>query len=103
MGAICAGATEKQIALATKYAECLGLAFQIVDDILDVTSTTEELGKPVGSDAQQNKMTYVTLVGLEKAKLKAKDLTGKALEILGEFENSGFMAELTEMLLSRKK
>lgn len=103
MGAICAGATEKQMALATEYAECLGLAFQIVDDILDVTSTTEELGKPVGSDAQQNKMTYVTLVGLEKAKLKAKDLTGKALEILGEFENSGFMAELTEMLLSRKK
>lgn len=103
MGAICAGATKEQIALATRYAECLGLVFQIVDDILDVTGTAEELGKPIGSDVQQNKTTYVTLLGLEKAKLKAEELTREALEILDEFENSGFMSELTKMLLSRKK
>ena len=67
MGCIAANATDEQIKAADTYGSYLGLAFQIVDDILDVTSTTDVLGKPVGSDAEENKVTFVTLLGLEAA------------------------------------
>lgn len=101
MGCILAGADEYIIKQATIYAEKIGLAFQIVDDILDVTSTFEKLGKPISSDKRQNKTTYVTLFGLEKAKNEAKRLTDEALCILDSFENSGFLKDLTLMLLDR--
>lgn len=88
---------------ADRYAQCMGLAFQITDDILDVTSSTEILGKPVGSDALQNKTTYVTLAGIENAAKEAERLTKLALDALGNFENNEFLTDLTNMLLGRKK
>lgn len=74
MGCIAAGADEEKISAARAYAHDVGLAFQIVDDILDITSTVEELGKPIGSDAQQEKTTSVTLLGLDKARELAKNI-----------------------------
>lgn len=103
MGCIAAGADKDKISAATAYAHDLGLAFQIVDDILDVTSTSEELGKPVGSDEEQNKTTSVTLLGLEKAKELAKKYTCGAEKALTEFDDTVFLNKLTDLLLSRKK
>lgn len=102
MGCICAGADNDTIAAAAEYGYRLGLAFQIIDDILDVTSTTEELGKPVGSDSEENKTTFVTLYGVEKAKEIAEQITGEAMALLEKFSNNDFLRELTEMLLCRK-
>ncbi len=101
MGCIAAGASEKQIKAAEEYASSLGLAFQIIDDILDVTADEKLLGKPVGSDAEENKTTFVTLFGINEAKAEAKRLTEKALKILDEFDNSEFLKGLTEYLLVR--
>lgn len=103
MGCIAAGADKKKISAATAYAHDLGLAFQIVDDILDVTSTSEELGKPVGSDEEQNKTTSITLLGLEKAKELAEKYTHGAENALAEFDDTEFLKKLTDLLLSRKK
>ncbi|MBR6336183.1 MAG: polyprenyl synthetase family protein, partial [Ruminococcus sp.] len=94
------GDIEKSAA-ASGYAERLGKAFQIVDDILDVTGSFEELGKPIGSDEEQGKSTYVSLLGLEKAKDKARELTEEALSFLDGFEDNGFLKELTTELLTR--
>ncbi|MBQ8298030.1 MAG: polyprenyl synthetase family protein [Ruminococcus sp.] len=102
MGGICAGASENQLKTAAEYAYRLGLAFQIIDDILDVTSTAEVLGKPIGSDEAENKTTFVTLYGVEKAQEIASGITDEAMELLNEFENNDFLRELTEMLLKRK-
>lgn len=103
MGGICAGASEKQLEIAAEYAFRLGLSFQIIDDILDVTSSAEILGKPIGSDAEENKTTFVTLYGVEKAQEIASEITDEAMKQLDKFENSSFLRELTEMLLKRKK
>ncbi len=102
MGCICAGADSKTVEAAAEYGYRLGLAFQIIDDILDVTSTTEELGKPVGSDSEENKTTFVTLYGVEKAQEIAGNITGEAMSLLEKFGNNDFLRELTEMLLCRK-
>ena len=102
MGAICAGASDEKISIAAEYAYKLGLAFQIIDDILDVTSTAEVLGKPIGSDAQENKTTFVTLYGVEKAQEIASEITDEAMQLLSEFGDNSFLRELTEMLLRRK-
>lgn len=102
-GCIAAGADEYTIQNAAMYAEKLGLAFQIVDDILDVTGDEKVFGKPIGSDAESRKTTYVTLYGLEKAHEKAEVLTNEALEILSNWENSDFIKELTKKLLNRNK
>ena len=103
MGCICAGAGEEKIKSAADFGFKLGLAFQIIDDILDVTSTTEELGKPVGSDEEENKTTFVTLYGVEKAQEIANAVTDEALGCLEAFGNDEFLVTLTEMLLKRKK
>ncbi|WP_049962748.1 polyprenyl synthetase family protein [Ruminococcus sp. HUN007] len=103
MGCIAAGASEEMINRADEYAKKIGLAFQIIDDILDVTSTTEELGKPVGSDEENNKTTFVTVMGIEKAKEEADRLTAEALDLLDGFEDSGFLKALTNELLDRRK
>ncbi|MBE6861277.1 MAG: polyprenyl synthetase family protein [Ruminococcus sp.] len=103
MGCICAGADKKLIEAASEYAFRLGLAFQIIDDILDVTSTAEELGKPIGSDAEENKTTFVTLFGVEKAQKIAAEITDEAMKLLENFDNNDFLVELTEMLLKRTK
>lgn len=101
MGVILSGKYEK-IPAAAEYASALGRAFQIVDDILDVTSTFEELGKPIGSDGQQNKCTYVSLLGLERSYEEAEKLTDLALKSLEAFDDNGFMCELTSELLDRR-
>ena len=103
MGCIAAGASEEKIQLADEYAKKIGLAFQIIDDILDVTSTTEELGKPVGSDEENNKTTFVTVMGIEKAKEEADRLTGEAMALLENFDGSDFLKALTMELLDRRK
>ncbi|MDE5854652.1 MAG: polyprenyl synthetase family protein, partial [Ruminococcus sp.] len=103
MGAICADASNDTIRAAAEYGLRLGLAFQIIDDILDITSTTEELGKPVNSDTEQNKTTFVSLYGIEKARQMADKATSEALEWLDAVENNKFLKELTEFLLRRTK
>lgn len=103
MGGICAGASDKQLETAAEFAFRLGLAFQIIDDILDVTSSSDVLGKPIGSDAEENKTTFVTLYGVEKAQEIASEITDEAMKLLDEFENNAFLRDLTEMLLKREK
>lgn len=102
-GAILAGANEEQIKNAETYAEKLGFAFQIIDDILDATGDEAVLGKPVGSDDKNGKITYAKKVGIENARIKAKELTKEALDTLELFEgDTTFLKELTEFLLERE-
>ncbi len=104
LGCIAAGADDNKLEAARVYAENLGIAFQIVDDILDVTSDEATLGKPVGSDAENCKNTYVSLLGLEEAKKIAAELTRKAIDALGVFgSESEFLVSLSKKLLSRNK
>ncbi len=103
MGCIAADADEKKIEAATEYASKIGQAFQIVDDILDVTGDEKDLGKPIGSDKESGKSTYYTLLGLEKAQEYADRLTDEAVEALGIFgEESEFLKGLAFMLARRK-
>ncbi len=102
VGAVLAGATKAQLDALERYADNLGQAFQITDDILDVTSDSETLGKPVGSDAEQNKSTYVSLLGLEAAKEKATECTAQALWALAVFgDDAAFLRQIAERLLTR--
>lgn len=103
MGAICADASTETIRAAAEYGLRLGLAFQIIDDILDITSTTEELGKPINSDAENNKTTFVSLYGIEKARKMADKVTSEAMEWLDTVEDNEFLKEFTEHLLRRTK
>lgn len=102
-GAISAGADKVAIENARVYATKMGLAFQIIDDILDVTGDESSLGKPIGSDSENCKCTYVTLTGLENAEKKANELTNSSLEILDGFDDNEFLKQLTQKLLNRKK
>ena len=104
IGAILAGANKNCIEAMEEVAENVGFAFQIRDDILDVTSTDEELGKPAGSDAKNNKVTYVTLKGLEESQKDVEKYTDKAVDILNELPySSDFLNELVLWLAGRKK
>ncbi len=104
IGAVLAGADEKSVAAMEKAAYNIGIAFQIQDDILDVTSTTEVLGKPVGSDEKNSKLTYVALHGLEESKEEVKNLSKEALLFLSSFENRNeFLEELVNSLITREK
>lgn len=104
IGALLAGADEEQTALIEKCAYDIGIAFQIQDDILDVTSSMEVLGKPVGSDEKNNKITYVTIHGLELSKEKTAELSGEAIRILASFPKRNlFLEKLVEQLIYRKK
>ena len=94
---------ERYAALAEEYAEDLGLAFQIIDDILDVTSSAEVLGKPVGVDEKLDKHTYVRTFGLGRAEDAAGEYTRKAVEALKGYPDSEFVKNITMLLLSRKK
>ena len=102
LGCLAAGADSKKLAAASGFAYHLGIAFQIKDDILDVTGDEKALGKHVGSDMENNKTTYVSMVGLEKAQRDVETLTKKAVEYLGEFENNDFLRDLAEYLVSRE-
>lgn len=100
MGCIIGGASSTQLECATRYAHCIGIAFQIVDDILDVTSTSEDLGKPVGSDSSNNKSTYVSLLGIEKCRQLVEQLTNEAISALDAFDND--KSELIKLALDLK-
>lgn len=103
-GAILAGADDRSIRTIERIAYLVGIAFQIQDDILDVTSTSEELGKPVGSDEKNHKTTYVTLVGLNKAAQEVERLSGEALSLLDSLEEKNpFLYQLVEELVHRRK
>lgn len=102
MGCIAAEANEIYIENAEKYAENLGLAFQITDDILDITGNQDILGKPVGSDKENGKITYASLVGIEKSQLEVEKLTEKAIIHLDFFKNNLFLKDLTVNLAIRK-
>ena len=103
-GAILAGADEEQRQDMNQVASNIGMAFQIQDDILDVTSTMQELGKPIHSDEKNNKTTYVTLLGVEKAGLMVEDYTKQGLTILCKYASSSdFIYQLLEALVHRKK
>lgn len=103
LGAVAADASESQYAAADKYASNLGHAFQIVDDILDVEGDEVNLGKPIGSDAASGKSTYVSVLGLDKSKKYAKEITNKAIEALDIFSAEGaFLKELAISLIDRK-
>ena len=103
-GAYLAGADEAEVLKIQKIAEYVGMAFQIQDDILDVESTTDELGKPVFSDEKNMKTTYVTIFGVEEAKKMVSDYTEKAIELLDSFENKNeFLKELLLSLVTRRK
>ena len=103
-GAILGGADEEQTAQIEKAASAIGLAFQIQDDILDVTSTSQELGKPVHSDEKNNKVTYVTLFGVEKASEQVQKLSEQAETVLeGLSSKNKFLTALVMEMASRRK
>lgn len=104
MGAALAGASENDIRCMEQIGRNVGMAFQIQDDILDLTSTTEELGKPIHSDERNDKTTYVTLYGMEQATRSVEQYSSAALELLeGMKKENPFLNTLIEMLINRKK
>ena len=105
MGAVLAGAGEREAAAMEQIGRKTGLAFQIRDDILDLTSSLEELGKQTGSDLKNNKVTYVSLNGMEESEKEVRRLSEEALqELKGLAENrNGFLECLVEDLITRKK
>lgn len=104
IGAVLFGADEKALVQLEKCAENIGVAFQIQDDVLDITSSLEVLGKPTGSDEKNNKLTYVALHGLEASKKQVRELSEEALEILRSFpQKNEFLETLVERLIYREK
>ena len=103
MGVAAAGGNKAMLDAAAQYGACVGAAFQIRDDILDVISTSEELGKPVGSDAQEQKNTYMALLGEDKCMQMIEKLTNQAKNaIAGAFEDTKFLCELADSMVTRK-
>ncbi len=108
-GAILGGASDEECDKVIEIAKRVGFAFQVRDDILDVTSTLEELGKPVLSDQKNDKTTYVTLYGIDKATAIVNEISDEALKLYDELESSkavfknAFLRDLLVMLVNRKK
>ncbi len=103
IGALMAGASEKEMTAVDNFALNLGVAFQIQDDILDVIGSEEELGKPIGSDAEENKNTYVKIAGLEEAKKMSEEYSFKAKNSLAGFGGKAdFLLKLTDYLTLRR-
>jgi len=103
LGAMSANAASKQLDAVTKFGRALGLAFQVIDDVLDVTQTSEKLGKSAGKDLAAQKATYPAVIGLEKSRAEARRLTTQAhrsLESLGK--NAGVLRALADYLLARE-
>lgn len=104
VGAILAGASKEEQDIIAQVAGEIGLAFQIQDDVLDVTSTMEVLGKPIGSDEKNNKATYVTYEGLDKAKQDVERISVTAVERLSSLpEKNKFLEQLLLSLIQREK
>lgn len=103
VGTIVGGGSEQQIAAAEQYATKIGLAFQIQDDILDVEGDEATLGKPIGSDVEEDKCTFVSLLSLEKAKEAVRTLTDEAVQQLEVFPQHEYAKFLAEMMVGRQK
>jgi geranylgeranyl diphosphate synthase type II len=104
MGAILAGAQEEEIEKLTNYAEKIGLAFQIKDDILSVEGNESITGKPVGNDEKMGKCTYVSKYGLDEAKKILENITNEAIDIANSFgEKAEFLKELAKYISTRNK
>ena len=103
LGGIAAGATRDQLKQLDRYAQALGLAFQVRDDMLDVISSDQELGKPVGSDRANEKSTFVNALGLENCAQLVEELSQQAAEALAEFEQPEFLVWLAHALAERKQ
>ena len=102
-GALLAGADQARMKLVEQMAAAVGMAFQIQDDILDVTGTQEQLGKPVLSDEKNHKTTYVTLEGIKKARQDVEELSAKAVDLLHQLPGENpFLEELVRMLVTRE-
>ena len=101
LGCIAAGGSPEQRQKVREYAQALGRAFQVQDDILDVTSTDEELGKNVGSDRVNEKTTFVTALGLEGSRTLVEELTQRAIRALDGFANVEFLIWLAQSLAKR--
>ncbi len=102
IGCILAGASDDLIDAAADFAKKIGLAFQITDDLLDITSTAEELGKPIGSDEKNQKSTAVSILGFEEANKFVEKLTKEAISSLSKFNDTVGLCELANMLTKRK-
>ena len=102
MGVACAGGTSEQEQAAIDYAEALGLAFQIRDDMLDVISTEAELGKPIGSDDEQGKTTFMTLFGVDGCEERIQKLTNDAKIAAAKFDDHSFLMELADSMAIRR-
>jgi geranylgeranyl diphosphate synthase, type II len=103
-GAILAGAAEEDIAKLSRYAQNIGLAFQIIDDVLDITATQEELGKTAGKDLQAQKATYPSLWGIEKSRIKAARLIEEAIEELAAFgEGAEPLSAIAKYIVTRDR
>ncbi len=102
LGCIAAEASEDKVEAAAEFAQKIGLAFQIKDDILDVTSSLEKLGKPTGSDVNNGKSTYVTLLGVDKCQALVEKLTAEAMSALDKFDNNEALKEYAEYLAHRE-
>lgn len=102
LGAMSAGADAKTVEKARNYAVNVGLAFQIRDDILDVVSTSEKMGKTVGKDKVESKTTFVDIFGIDKSQGYVNEYTSEAKKILSEFPDNGFLLWLTDMLCNRE-
>ena len=104
IGAILGGATAEEVAIMEQIGRKVGVAFQIQDDVLDVTSSMEVLGKPIGSDEKNHKVTYVTLVGLEKAQEEVERLSNEAIDLVEQLPvKSEFLKETILYLIHREK
>lgn len=104
IGAVLGGAADEDCKIVESLASKIGMAFQIRDDILDVTGSEETLGKPVNSDEKNKKTTYVTLEGLEKAKADVEQISAQALKDLDELPgNNEFLEQLIHLLINRQK
>ena len=104
IGAILGGATAEEVAVMEQIGRKVGIAFQIQDDVLDVTSSMEVLGKPIGSDEKNQKVTYVTLVGLEKAREEVERLSNEAIDLAEQLPvKSEFLKETILYLIHREK
>jgi geranylgeranyl diphosphate synthase, type II len=103
LGAMSAGAGEKELEALTRFGHALGLAFQVIDDILDVTQTTENLGKTAGKDAAAEKATYPSVIGLELSRKEAERLTAEAMDSLAPFgEKAARLREIAGQMLDRE-
>jgi len=103
LGAHCGSPDQAQLDKLDRYGKCIGLAFQVVDDVLDSEADTATLGKTVGKDADNDKPTYVTLLGVPAAKKMAAELHGEALEALAGFgAEARRLRELADFIVMRK-